>query len=326
MRSSYLAGLALVTVVVSLPVVANADVCAPAPTTVANFDAAQGQLPESFTTDGHGNFYLSMNHRVMKLASDGTLSQLADLPAASDLVFALGVKFGPDGNLYVGLGSFSAADHAASIWRVSPTTGAATELVHLDDAGFPNDLVFDDSGNMFVTDPFLARVWRVAPNGQASVWLQDASLAGNPPGGYLFLHDFGADGLAFDRNEHRLYISNLDRGQIVRVKVLHTGAPDVPEVWLTDPRLQGVDGITFDAHGNLFVAVNGQDQVLRIAPSKRISVVAAGGALDGPSAVVLSPDQETLYVSSFAISSYFGTPRSRHPGTALPNLLSVRLR
>lgn len=324
MRSSFYAGLALLAVVTSLPVIARADVASP--TLVASFDAAQGQLPESFTTDGHGNFYLSMNHRVMKLAADGTLSQLAELPAASDLVFALGVKFGPDGNLYVCVGSFSPADRAASVWRVSPTTGAATELVHLDDAGFPNDLVFDDAGNMFVTDPFLARVWRVTPSAQASVWLADASLAGNPPGGYLFLHDFGADGIAFDRNEHRLYVGNLDRGQIVRVKVLDTGAADVPEVWLTDPRLQGADGMTFDQRGNLYVAVNGQDQVLSVAPSKAISVIASAGALDGPSAVVLGPDQSTLYVSSFAISSYFGTPRSRHPGQPMPNLLSIRLR
>ena len=40
-----------------------------------------------------------------------------------------------------------------------------------------------------------------------------------PPFGYLLLHDFGADGIAFDKDKHTLYIGNLDRGQILRVAV-----------------------------------------------------------------------------------------------------------
>jgi len=323
MRRTPALGLALISLVAAPAAALAQDV---APTIVASFDPAQGQLPESFTTDGQGNFFFSMNHRVMKLDAGGTLTQLAELPAASDLVFALGLKIGPDGLLYVALASFSPLDGASSVWRVSPTTGAAEEFVHLDDTGFPNDLVFDSDGNLFVTDPFLGRIWRVDPAGTATDWLTDPVLRGDPPGGYLYLHDFGVDGIAFDRNEHRLYVGNLDHGEIIRIQVRHDGSASAPQVWVRDERLLGADGITFDRTGTLYVAVNGQDQVLAIAPSRRISVLAYHGVLDGPSAVVLSPDQRTLYVSNFAISSAFGTPRSRHPLEPAPSLVSLELR
>src|SRR5262250_2239940 len=75
---------------------------------VAVFDPSLGQLPESVTADAEGNFYLSMANTVRKLTPDGTLSLFAQLPIPAG-TFALGVKFGPDGDLYVASGGFSPA-------------------------------------------------------------------------------------------------------------------------------------------------------------------------------------------------------------------------
>ncbi len=56
-----------------------------------------------------------------------------------------------------------------------------------------NDLVFDKSGNLFMTDD-KPRLWRVTPDGHASIWFTDPRLAGlfgfagGPLGGRI-LHD-----------------------------------------------------------------------------------------------------------------------------------------
>ncbi len=53
-----------------------------------------------------------------------------------------------------------------------------------------NDLVFDSHGNLFMTDD-KPRIWRVTPDGQASVWFTDPAIlgafgiAGGPLGGRI---------------------------------------------------------------------------------------------------------------------------------------------
>jgi sugar lactone lactonase YvrE len=102
---------------------------------VASFDPSLGQLPESVTADAEGNFYLSMANTVHKLTPDGELSLFAQLPIPPGTA-ALGVKFGPDGQLYVASGGFSPLQDASYVFRVS-STGTVTPFVHLDPTGFP---------------------------------------------------------------------------------------------------------------------------------------------------------------------------------------------
>jgi sugar lactone lactonase YvrE len=292
-------------------------------TVVQRFDPTRQELPESFTRVGDVT-YLSMSSRLMRLSPDGTLTTFVQFPTSSPGAFASGVTLGPDGALYVGLASFSEADGVAGVWRVT-LDGRAEEFVHLDDAGFPNDLAFDETGALYVTDPFLGRIWRVTPDGVASDWVTHPSLAGDPPLGYLYLHSFGADGIAYDRARRTFYVGNLDRGQLIRVPVGADGTAGEPTVWVDDERLDGVDGIAFSRDGDLYAAVHGQDQLARVTRRGEVSILASGGALDSPSAVEPGPHGE-LYVSSFAVASYFGTPRSRHPLQPEPALLRVDLR
>ena len=301
--------------------IGTAVATAGSPSVVAVFDPSLGQLPESVTADGEGNFYLSMANTVQKLTPDGTLSLFAQLPIPSG-TFALGVKFGPDGDLYVASGGFSPAQDASYVFRIS-STGAVTPFVHLDPTGFPNDLAFDDDDNMYVTDPFLGLIWKVTQAGHASVWIEDPLLHGNPTHPALLIHQFGADGIAFDHSKQNLYIGNLDYGTIVRIPVQPGGAAGTPQVWVSDTRLLGCDGIAFDKHDNLYVAVNGQDQVARIDVNGTVEIVASGFPLDAPSAFVFGnvTDRKSLYISSFAINRALGT----QPGTPHPSLLKLEV-
>jgi len=292
---------------------------------VARFDPEQGQLPESMTADADGNYYFSMANTVQRLTPDGQLRLYAQVGPPGSL--AAGMKFGPDGLLYVCGASFDPQQDAAAVYRVA-AGGAVTRLAHLDPAGFPNDLTFDRDGNIYVTEPFLGLIYKLKPElnaeqaGPVTVWAQDRLLLGNSADPALPIHSFGADGLAFDRQEKNLYVGNFDTGAILRIPVSQGAAAAAPSVWVRDPRLRGADGLTFDARGDLYIAVNTQDQVARIDASGTVSILAAGSPLDSPSSLMLAeqgPNKKSLKIANFAVSRAFGLK----PGAPSPSLAAL---
>ncbi len=309
-------GVAVAAMMTLAPRAAAAD-----PSLVVALDASVGQLPESITTDHAGNIYLSMGTTIGKVSPTGVLSTFAQIPIAAGS-FVTGLKFGPDGNLYAGSAGFGPDPAVAFIWQISPDGADIDAFATLDPNGFPNDLAFDDEGDLYVTDPFLGLIWKIGADGTPDVWLADALLEANYPAPYLIVAPFGVDGIAFDRNKNNLYIGNLDRGTIVKIPV-DDGEAGTPAVWVDDyALLGGVDGIAFDREGTLWAAVNGQDRLVSISPLGVKTTVAQGGLLDAPSSLVFGATPATLtslYVSSFAINRVLGT----QSGTPRPALSKI---
>jgi sugar lactone lactonase YvrE len=291
----------------------------PEVTPIIDFDPTIGQLPESIAADAGGNLYVSMGNSVFKVDQQRSLSLLATLPINS-AAFASGVKFGPDGFLYVGSAAFDPTLDASGVWKVSPQTGSVANVAVLDPTGFPNDIAFDRDGNVYVTDSFLAVVWKIDEGGAVTEWLSDPALEGNPSAPALVLSAFGADGIAFDRNERNLYISNLDFGTILKVRLRRDGSAGPVETFASDPLLVGADGIAFDVKGTLFVAVNARDRIATVDRRGEVDVLVEGAPLDGPSSLafgVRPSERHTLFFTNFAISRATGvTPGAPHPGIA----------
>jgi sugar lactone lactonase YvrE len=289
------------------------------PELIVAFDPEAFELPESIAVDADGNLYVSIQNRVVKLDENRAASTLLTLPGQPGEVFATGVKFGPDGMLYVGSGSFDPTTNAAAVWRASPDTGALELVATLEPDGFPNDLAFEPDGTIYVTDSFRGSVWRIDPEGTALEWLVDEALAGDPAGPALG-GPFGADGIAFDRTHRVLYLTNLDRGTILSVRVRGNGDPGTLQVVAEDELLVGADGIAFDVRGTLYVAVNAQDRIATVDRFGAVSVVLEGAPLDGPSSFAFgaSPgDGRTLYFTNFAIT------RASAGEVANPGVLSL---
>jgi sugar lactone lactonase YvrE len=305
------------------PVLAGSgEVAVPAPEAVVSFDPALGQLPESIAEDAAGNLYVSSAGSVLRVTPERSVSTLAALPVAEG-AFATGVKLGPDGFLYVPSAALDAALEASFVWRVSPSTGVTEQVARLDPSGFPNDIAFDEDGNMFVTDPFLGLIWKIDESGAPTVWLSDVAFQGDPANPALGA-PFGVDGIAFDRGKRCLYLSNLDHGTILRVRVQRDGSPGLVQVVADDARLRGADGIAFDQSGTLYVAVNAQDRIASVDRQGRVGVVAEGGALDGPSSLVFGVprrDRHTLFITNFAISRATGL----QPGVPRPGILALKV-
>jgi sugar lactone lactonase YvrE len=134
-----------------------------------------------------------------------------------------------------------------------------------------NDLVFDRAGNLIMTDD-KPRLWRITPDGQASVWFTDDRLlgithfAGGPLGGRIdpsgkFFYfsitisaPFPADALIY-----RLRIS--DHPTAADLELVHRFAAVPGQI---PPQ---ASGIAFAKSGNLYVGLLGSNEIAVLDPS-----------------------------------------------------------
>lgn len=281
-----------------------------------------GAVPESLTIAANGDIYYSNGDTIRKRTWKGDESVFSTLPIP---VFALGVKVGPDGCIYNTSVSLDPSVNGAFVWKSCTAGSTAQIFASLDPTGGPNDLAFDNDGNAFITDPFLGRVWKVTPEGDASVWLQDPLLEGNYADPYLVFAPQGVNGIAFDESKENLYLGNLDYGHIVRVPIQASGEAGAPLVWASSPDLQGADGIAMDQAGQLFVAVNGQNKLVRISATGSVKVLVDQG-LDSPSSLAFGRrnpgDRHKIYIANSAFMRTFGF----QTGAPAPSIMKSTLR
>jgi sugar lactone lactonase YvrE len=280
---------------------------------------ALSELPESITIDPSGDLYVSIGSTIQRLPPGGELEVYGTLPIAA---FALGVKVGPDGCVYNASTSLDPAVIGAFVWRVCEQ-GVVEQFAALNPAGGPNDLAFDEQGNLYVTDPILGIIYKLDPDGTPTVWLDDPLLKGNAADPALFFSRQGVNGVAFDRSGKHLYVGNLDYGRILRIGIDHQGRPGTVEVFAESPELRGADGIAFDKKNNLYVAVGAQDQLVSVSRHGVVSVVAEGNLLNGPASLVFGnqcDDETTLYIADSDFLRAFGYITE----PAEPNLLTLQ--
>jgi sugar lactone lactonase YvrE len=134
-----------------------------------------------------------------------------------------------------------------------------------------NDLVFDRAGNLFMTDD-KPRLWRVTPDGQASIWFQDPRIAG------FFGFAGGPLGGRIDPSGKFLYftitISATFPGEAVVYRlplVDHPSAADLQLVHrfpvVPGQQLPQAAGLAFAESGNIYVGLIGTNQIAVLDPT-----------------------------------------------------------
>lgn len=167
----------------------------------------------------------------------------------------------------------------------------------------PNGLVFDSHGNLYVSDSFQGAVFRIdnpavcAPACAVTTLAHDPLLAtaGFPP--------FGANGIAFNRNESALFIANTGDDRILKLDIASNTITVFAE------SINGADGIAFDQHGRLWVAANQADEVVALNGNGRVVArlgefqgVRKDGSPDGllfPASLVIVGDD--MFVTNLAL-------------------------
>jgi sugar lactone lactonase YvrE len=196
---------------------------------------------------------------VYRIRPNGRTTVIATIPygvqndPGCNLAGGLGLAISEDGDIWLAVISWIPESHG--VWRIR-RDGSAELAVPMspDDAPVPNALAFDHDGNLYVTESFLGAVWKVSPGGAATLWLQSDLLV--PPEGGVF----GANGIAYKHGA--LYVANTDKGILVKVPLMQDGSAGDPVVIATG--LNGPDGVTLDASGNLYAVTAYGAQLVRI--------------------------------------------------------------
>ena len=169
----------------------------------------------------------------------------------------------------------------------------------------PNALEFDKDGNLFVSDSFQGAIFEIkkvrtcAKSCVVDKFAQDPLLAtpGFPP--------FGANGLAFNKDESALFIANTGDDRVLKLEMLS----GTRKITVFSESLNGADGLVFDDKGLLWVATNQADEVVALNANGRVVAklgefrgIKRNGTPDGllfPASPVIVGDE--IFVTNLAI-------------------------
>jgi len=256
------------------------------------------RVPENMAFGPDGDLYFGITagelRRVPTAETGSTDRSLEDTEQIATLPGAIGVEAGPDGTVYVAVAT---QDDQAGVWEVPPD-GEATQLVAI--SGFPNDIHYDaDRERLLVTESQNGVVYAVTTDGDRSTWLDD---------GRLDTESFGANGITRDADGD-IYVAVTrapeETGRLLRVPVESDGAAGEPSMFFEGGAIFGADGIT-SRDGDIYVAANSQNRVVRVTADGTTAVVATGDdGLVFPSDVLFGPGdrRESLFICNFANNS-----------------------
>ena len=303
-RKSIASQLVLATAVVVAMTISHTHAFGQSVSWLVQFDRTLGQLPESIAISKTGDIFVTLApiHTVMKVSLDGTASTFAVLPPGT----TQGVTTDPRGDVYVLLNTvLGQPSNVGQLWRIS-RDGTTQTLLATVNARDLNGLAFDDRGNIYISDSFGSNIYRVDSRGTLDLWLHDALLAPYPNPTPCGIHPFdpGANGVAF--NHGVLYVLNSTQATLIHIPVNPDGTHGTPAIFAGPTcQLFAADGLAVDLRGNVYAAANIQNKIVRLAPDRSITIIAAAPAdpLVFPSAIAFETSfglQKHIYITNFA--------------------------
>jgi gluconolactonase len=267
---------------------------------------------------------------LSRVTPDGRVEVVADCGGGPN-----GAAFGPDGRVWICnnggfewtvkdgrfLPGLQPADYGGgSIQAVDVQTGEV-ETVYTECDGFglrgPNDLVFDDTGGFWFTDPGKARA-------------RDRDIGGlyyaKADGSEIQLMSWGLEtpnGVGLSPDGRMLYVAMTTTGRVYQWKIAGPGRFDSPyrndrgSLLMTDPSENAFDSLAVDGEGHVCVATIRNGGITDVAPDGTWTHVPTGDRLTtnicfgGP-----DPDLRTAYITCSASGTLVRTTWPR-PGLRL---------
>jgi sugar lactone lactonase YvrE len=260
---------------------------------------------------------MTANRSVNRYPEDAAASvdsawQLDPVLAPSAMYGANGLRFGPNGHLYV------AQAFGSQISEVDPATGAVTTVSPVgSEIVAPDDLAFDSDGALYATEVFSERVSVRTPDGQTRVLADQLPVANGITvhQDRIFVDEFRVGGrvleLYRDGRAPRviaqdlvlpnalsagpdgyLYFPLVVNGEVARVPI--EGGP--VEIFVNGLSLP--TAVKFDVQGRLVVVQSGNGEITRFElPTRQATRIAQ--VRTGMDNLAFSPSGE-LYVSNFS--------------------------
>jgi sugar lactone lactonase YvrE len=272
-------------------------------TELVQLDGSKGSLSEGLAVHGNTAYfgYAGSGQIVAVDIASHAVTPFSSLPQpVAGKGFVTGLAVVGD-TLYGALVSF-VPEVQAGIYRAATAGTPATLFAKHPEMAFPNGLVFDGAGQLYVTDSAAGAVFRISAAGEVTKWVSDALLTGGKdtcgPNSVGVPFDIGANGIVL--KDGALYISNTDRASIVRIAIGADGSAGAPATFAgpSCADLGGADGLAVAPNGDLVVAVNHQNKLMRVDGAGRVSPLVSGATLDFPTSLAFAGG--ALYISNFA--------------------------
>ena len=220
--------------------------------------------------------------------------------------FVLGMAHDADCNVY------ACDERLRRVHRITPEGEVSVYASGNDEQKMrvPNYPVFDDDGNLFVSDSgdFGAQngfIWRVAPGGAATIWDRSANGFTN--------------GMCLSHEGRALYVVESSPPLVSKVEIRADGTAGRRTVVVELPR-QVPDGVALDCEGNLYIAMYAPNIIYRCSGRGELTKLYDDWQqlnLFAPTNVAFGgPDMTTLIIASLGGSSVH-TARTEVPGLRL---------
>lgn len=234
------------------------------PISVSDIETVATNIPgaEGIAIANDGRIFIAAEDGwIYLLSPNGTVSQYVKLPGRP-----LGIAIDRRENLYV-------CDWAAhGVYKVT-ASGEVSLFADSDGSQntrkmqFPNFCVFDDQGNLYVSDTGTSRrnaqiynpdgkIFRIAPNGECELFGEGL---------------YQTNGLAMRRGESALYVIQSAIDNVLRLEIKPDGKLGRTSVYASN--LDGLpDGMAFTESGDLLVVTGLREIIYRVQPNRHVDI------------------------------------------------------
>jgi DNA-binding beta-propeller fold protein YncE len=197
------------------------------------------------------------------------------------------LALGPDNALYVV--DYKAIDPRSAIGtlkRIAPDGSVATYGTVGSKLPLFAQLAFDGAGNLYLTDPLTAQVWRFDQTGVASRWWSAAAVGQSPA---------LPTGIAYDSTRNAMVIADSGTGTVYRVNIDANGQATNPVVLYRNNDTD-IKAVALDDRGRVLMAVWAHDngQLNRLESDGSVTTLADG--FRAPSALIYRDNK--VYVAN----------------------------
>ena len=209
------------------------------PSKVIAYDIATGATVREYAMQGENT---ALDHANSCIAFDG-----------AGRLYVVNTQLGI---VRIDIGTGAQEPYAATLPNLPPCNSAPAPCspTFIDLPPLPNDIAFDEDGNLYLTDSFQATIWRIAPGGgQPQIWFQSAQLD----------RPFGANGLRISPDRTKVYFAVTAEGvdpmtgaflggKIYTLPLVNAPAQSDLQVF-HQYNGEAPDGIAFGRSGKLYV-------------------------------------------------------------------------
>ncbi len=312
--------------------------------------------PDSMAQDAEGNLILTcpnfaalctdlydgkeMPSCVVKIDKDLNVTKWFDVPVneRSGVACAMGLDFGPDGELYLvdnqGWTGLEQCVNQGRVLKITFTAEGEIDTVTEMAIGMehPNGVRYKD-GFVYVTQSSLSPIKTYDGKLVSGVYKFPADAEGieitnsmddaNLLVTYVTQNpncQYGLDGIVFDAEGH-LYVGNYGDGTVHRITFAEDGSIAENVSWAANRQeLNSTDGMNFDENGNLYVADFNGNAIVCIDPAGNVFKVASSPDSDGQNGELDQPGEPFIWNGKLIASCFDCVVDDQKVNQSLDNL------